>query len=255
MVQVYNETLLSLSPKALTLSTGHTRILKAHAIYKVWDHQRRAGCGGLCVCVWALSAVRLSGHEGLWPSEWWAQQCPVFRADVLRSLLLDPPPCTCWHLLVGVILNEGNHDVWVVAHRKCSMSSRLFTSSNTDLFFGTLLRSTSTSCVIGGDPADMYRERDKEEEEYWICFNETMTICMLQHYKDNRLVRSEPFVSTCSVLTDTNDLFWSECKYSHVWLLPVCGVWLELSPSIPAPPDLWPQNNDVITCLGGWSDG
>lgn len=47
---------LSLSPKALTLSTGHTRILKAHAIYKVWDYQRwgvermwRAVCVGVCL--------------------------------------------------------------------------------------------------------------------------------------------------------------------------------------------------------------
>ncbi len=46
---------LSLSPKALTLSTGHTRILKAHAIYKVWDYQRGKAAGSLedvvCVCV------------------------------------------------------------------------------------------------------------------------------------------------------------------------------------------------------------
>lgn len=36
---------LSLSPKALTLSTGHTRILKVHAIYKVWDYQRVEAAG------------------------------------------------------------------------------------------------------------------------------------------------------------------------------------------------------------------
>ena len=41
---------LSLFPKALTLSTGHTRILKAHAIYKVWDYQHGEAAGGVCVC-------------------------------------------------------------------------------------------------------------------------------------------------------------------------------------------------------------
>ena len=66
---------LSLSPKALTLSTGHTRILKAHAIYKVWDYQRgtAAGCWEdvepLCVCVKEWECVCVCVCVCVWERE------------------------------------------------------------------------------------------------------------------------------------------------------------------------------------------
>lgn len=102
---------LSLSPKALTLSTGHTRILKVHAIYKVWDYQRGRLAGSwedvegiVWVSVWEKVLQNYRCPEVYLPQF----HCSLSGwADVLRSLLLDPLPCKCWHLWVGFILNEG----------------------------------------------------------------------------------------------------------------------------------------------------
>lgn len=70
----------SLSPKALTLSTGHTRVLKAHAIYKVWDYRRGClVCVFWCACVCALK----------WPL------AGLSASVTLRSFVMSGALC-CW---------------------------------------------------------------------------------------------------------------------------------------------------------------
>lgn len=135
---------LSLSPKALTLSTGHTRILKAHAIYKVWDYQRGTAAGSWedvedCVCVWErerkLSKWPLPGGlsalvtqwgfvmRGFWPFEQMSTLL-LLRADVLRfSIHLRASVRTGVKAHYSKTPKDGTTSHWTESLSSCEMGS------------------------------------------------------------------------------------------------------------------------------------